>query len=76
MRKLTITTSKELSLEKKADIEGKLRKKYGEILTIYRVDEAIVGGIIVFDGEIAYDGSIKTQLSKLKEKFVSELESQ
>jgi F0F1-type ATP synthase delta subunit len=76
MRKLTITTSKELSLQKKADIEGKLRKKYGEILTIYRVDEAIVGGIIVFDGEIAYDGSIKTQLSKLKEKFVSELESQ
>lgn len=76
MRKLTITTSKELSLEKKADIEVKLRKKYGEILTIYRVDEAIVGGIIVFDGEIAYDGSIKTQLSKLKEKFVSELESQ
>jgi F-type H+-transporting ATPase subunit delta len=75
MRKLTITTSRELSTEKKAEIEGKLAKKYGKIQTIYRIDEAIVGGIIIFDGEIAYDGSIKTQLAKLKDKFITELES-
>jgi F0F1-type ATP synthase delta subunit len=76
MRKLTITTSIELSPEKKADIENKLRGKYGKIQAIYRIDEAIVGGIIIFDGEIAYDGSLKNQLAKLKDKFISELENQ
>ena len=74
MTKLTITTSRELSPEKKGEIEEKLKKKYGEIQTIYRINEAILGGIIIFDGKIAFDGSIKSQLTKIKDKFISELE--
>ncbi len=71
--KLTITTSRELSDQKKAEIEAKLQKKYGDFEAIYRIDKGIVGGIIIFDGQIAYDGSLKTQLTKLKDKMIDRL---
>lgn len=74
MTKLTITTSIELSLKKKAEIEKRLAKKYGEIEVVYRINESIIGGIIMFDGKIAYDGSIKTQLDKIKNNLISSLD--
>ncbi|HQC55317.1 MAG TPA: F0F1 ATP synthase subunit delta [Clostridia bacterium] len=73
MAKLTITTSKELSSKKKSEIEARLQKKYGDFEAIYRIDKSIVGGIIIFDGQIAYDGSLKTQLTKFKDKMIEKL---
>lgn len=74
MNTLTITTSRELSPEKKFDIETKLQRKYGYFKAIYRVDQAILGGIIIFDGQTAYDGSLKTQLAKLRDKVVDKIQ--
>lgn len=74
MTKLTITTSIELSLKKKAEIEKRLAKKYGEIEVVYRISKSIIGGIIMFDGKVAYDGSIKTQLDKIKNNLISSLD--
>ncbi len=66
MIKLTITTSMEISDEEKAKIEKVFAKKYNEeIYPVYLIDDAIIGGIIVFDGEKVYDGSIRNQLTRL-----------
>ena len=66
MKKLTITTSTEISDEEKAKIEKVFSAKYDEeIYPVYLIDEAIIGGIIVFDGDKVYDGSIRNQLTKL-----------
>lgn len=69
MTNLIITTSIELSREEKKSLEDGMKKKYGEITASYRIDDAIVGGIIIFDGDKVYDGSIRTQLNKIKEKI-------
>jgi F0F1-type ATP synthase delta subunit len=42
---------------------------FGEISVSYHIDDAIIGGIIIFDGEKIYDGSIRTQLNNIKEKI-------
>lgn len=70
MIKLTITTSVELSESEQAGLEKRLVKKYGNYFkTDYHVDDALIGGIIIFDGDKVYDGSIRTQLNKIKEKI-------
>lgn len=69
MTKLTITTSVELIDEEKDKLEKRLAKKYGKFKTEYHVDDDLVGGIIIFDGDKVYDGSVRKQLDKLKEKI-------
>ncbi len=65
MIKLTITTSEALSGEEKARIEKSFASKYGRLRATYHINEGLIGGIIVFDGEKVYDGSIRTQLDNL-----------
>lgn len=69
MTNLTITTSEELADIQKSEIEKAMTKKYGMIKANYRVDDALIGGIVIFDGDTVYDGSIRTQLNNLKEKI-------
>ncbi len=69
MKKITITTSFELTKEKKAEVITQLSKKYGEANYVFHVDYEIIGGIVLFDGEKVYDGSIRTQLEIFKEKI-------
>lgn len=69
MTNLTLTTAIELSEAQKVEIEKKLVKKYGKFSVLYRVNAALIGGIIIFDGDMVYDGSISTQLEKIKEKL-------
>lgn len=70
MTKLTITTSVELTDSEKIDLEKRLIKKYCKFKTDYHIDDALLGGIIIFDGDKVYDGSIRTQLDKIKEKII------
>lgn len=69
MIKLTITTSVELTEEEKAKIEKSFSSKYGKIKATYHVNDELIGGIMVFDGDKVYDGSIRTQLDKIKERI-------
>lgn len=69
MINLTITTAIELSEEQKLECEKKLAEKYGKFRAVYRVNDSLIGGIIIFDGDKVYDGSISTQLKKIKEKL-------
>jgi F0F1-type ATP synthase delta subunit len=71
MSKITITTNIELTKEKKAEIISQLEKKYGDADYVFHVDYEIIGGIMLFDGDKIYDGSIRTQLEIFKEKIKS-----
>jgi F-type H+-transporting ATPase subunit delta len=63
-----ITTAFALSDEVKIDIA----KNLGEKVEITgRVDASILGGIIVKTNDLILDGSLKTQLTKLKNALVS-----
>lgn len=33
----------------------------------YTVDDSIIGGIIVYIGDVVYDGSVKNRLEKIKQ---------
>ncbi len=69
MTRLTITTSIELTSQEKAAIEKSFSAKYGRIKATYHVNDELIGGIMVFDGDKVYDGSIRTQLDKIKERI-------
>lgn len=68
-KRITITTSTELRKEKKAEIVQRLEKKYGDANYVFHVDYELIGGIMIFDGEKIYDGSLRGQLNTFREKI-------
>lgn len=67
MKKLVVTTAYLLSDEEKENLKKQLFDTFGEASVEYHADEDIVGGIIVFDGNTVYDGSIKGKLKRAKD---------
>ncbi len=62
----TVTTALPLSDGEKDKFRQKLRAKYGEALEFtFRVDESIVGGVIVQVGDKIIDGSVYTRLQSM-----------
>lgn len=68
MTKLTVTTAVPLTDGKKAEIEQVFAAKYRDFTVEYVVNDAILGGMIVFDGDRVYNGSAARQLELLREK--------
>ncbi len=69
MTKITVTAAFPLTDEQKAVLENKFSDKYGEYTVRYVVNDALIGGIIIFDGERVYNGSISGRLERLREKL-------
>ena len=69
MRNITVTTAKEITEKDLKKITQYLDKKYGEYSVNYVVEDELVGGIIIFDGEKIYDGSIRGQLISVMNKL-------
>ena len=70
MSRIIVTTARPLDDGKKEEIVTKAHKKYGEDYAVdFIVDDGIIGGIIIFDGENVFDGSIRTQLQHAKEQL-------
>ncbi len=69
MRNITVTTAKEITEKDLKKITQYLDKKYGEYSVNYVVEDELVGGIIIFDGEKIYDGSIRGQLTSVMNKL-------
>ncbi len=44
----------------------------GEVTITERVDPAIVGGVIAKVGSVVFDGSVTTQLARMRQKLVAE----
>ena len=65
-----VTTAAPLTPERVTQIEQKLSALTGRKVNMSTsVDPAIIGGVVTRIGSTVYDGSIATQLAKLKEKL-------
>lgn len=58
-----------LSDEEKEALEKKLAQKYGKFNTEYHVDDELIGGIIIFDGDKVYDGTVRSKLDRMREQL-------
>ena len=67
MKKLVVTTSFILNDEEKEALKEQLFATFGSSEIEYHADEAIIGGIIVFDGDAVYDGSVRGKLKRFEQ---------
>ena len=67
----TVVTASQLSEPLMKEIITSLEKKTGKKVSLSsEVDPALIGGVVIKIGDIIYDGSIKTQLHKLKDNIL------
>ena len=69
MNKITVTSAGPLSDTQKETLEHKFAVKYGDFTVKYVINDAIISGIIVFDGEKVFDGSVSGRLERLRESL-------
>ena len=68
--KAEVTTATELSSERTDAIRSSLARATGRTVTLTsRVDPAIVGGLVARVGGTVYDGSVTSQLKRLKQRL-------
>ena len=66
MTNVHVTTAMPLSDAMRDKVEAWLNAKYGQYTVKYHLDESLLGGIVIFDGDTVYDGSIKSKLKGLE----------
>ena len=68
----TVTSARELPPEHYTQIQTALEKATGKHVLLDReVDDTLLGGVIAKLGDTVYDGSVRTQLEKLRETILS-----
>ncbi len=76
MRNITVKTSEQLTTAQRKKLEDAFRAKYpDEEIDFKYLRENMIGGIVVTDGDVVYDGSIATALYEFKrrsEDYISE----
>ncbi len=65
MTKIHVTTATALSPRMLDEVERWLNNRYGTVSVQYHVDDSLIGGIVIFDGETVFDGSVKGKLKGL-----------
>jgi F0F1-type ATP synthase delta subunit len=67
--KVVVATELSSSLQKK--VEEFISKKHDgcELVFDYEIDNSILGGLLIIDGDQYYDGTLKNQLIKLRKCF-------
>jgi len=67
-----IQSAVELSAQQQASLGAALERMSGKrIETRYEIDPALLGGLVVRLGDKVYDGSVRRQLKRLHDRFVS-----
>ena len=67
MTDIHVTTAMPLTPRTQSALENWLKARYGEYTVRYHLDASIVGGVVIFDGEQVFDGSIKSKLKGLRQ---------
>jgi F-type H+-transporting ATPase subunit delta len=68
-----VTSAREMSLEERKQLTGALERRTGKkIEARFRRDPALVGGTVVRLGSTIYDGSVREQLTRLREQLEEE----
>jgi F-type H+-transporting ATPase subunit delta len=69
----SVTSARELDDSEKAQLRGALEHISGRrVEAQYQLDPALIAGTVVRVGSTIYDGSIRTQLERLREKLASQ----
>ena len=69
----SVTSARELDDAEKAELRGALEHISGRrVEAQYQLDPALIAGTVVRVGSTIYDGSIRTQLERLREKLASQ----
>ena len=72
LAEITVTSSAPLSDKIKEQIAEKMSKIIGKTVTIKeKIDEGIIGGVVIDYGSRRYDGSVKARLDSLKNELGS-----
>lgn len=67
-----VTTAREIAENEKTLLRDKLKTATGkEVRLSFTVDPEIIGGVVTRIGGVVYDGSIKNQLSQMKQKLMN-----
>ena len=67
-----VTTAQPLAPEREAELQQQLARVTGRRVTMTtKVDPAIIGGIITKIGTVVYDGSVASQLTKMRERLAA-----
>jgi len=65
-----VTTAAPLAPERVSELQQRLAKITGRAVTMTtKVDQAIIGGIVTKIGGTVYDGSVATQLAKVRDRL-------
>ncbi len=65
-----VTTAAPMAADQLAQFETRLAKATGRRVTMTsRVDPALIGGAVARVGGVVYDGSVATQLAKMRERL-------
>lgn len=65
-----VTTAVALSPERSAQLQERLTAATGRVVTMTtKVDASIIGGVVTRIGSTVYDGSVATQLAKVKDRL-------
>jgi F-type H+-transporting ATPase subunit delta len=68
-----VTTAVPLSPDQAARLEAGLRSATGKQITMrVSVDPALLGGVVARVGSTVYDGSVRTQLKKMRDQLVAQ----
>lgn len=68
-----VSSAHELAEKEKAELRGALERLTGRrVEAAYRLDPALLAGTVVRVGSTIYDGSVRTQLEKMRERLASE----
>lgn len=68
-----VTTAVPLAPERLAQLRDRLAKATGRTVTMTtKVDPALIGGIVTKIGGIVYDGSIATQLTRFRDRMITQ----
>jgi F-type H+-transporting ATPase subunit delta len=68
-----VSSAKELPEQEKAELRATLTKLTGkQVEAQYRLDPALLAGTVVRIGSTIYDGSVRTQLERLRERLASQ----
>lgn len=68
-----VTTARELSAQEKKDLTAAIERRTGKkIEAKFTQDEALLGGAVVRVGSTVFDGSVREQLTRLREQLEAE----
>lgn len=69
-----VTSATEITPEQAAQLQQRLSKATGRTVTLTtKTDPALIAGVVARIGSTVYDGSVATQLDKMREKLISQV---